>query len=258
PLPDRVADTETRARKISRGGGKPLAATREAFLQRIDGLPIGARPGDGVVKGQTFQHPDLGFGVTFPTGWKVENGRDAVGALAPEQHAVVALELDGDGPDPEAGLREFESKSRVHLKDGAERYTVHGLPAIRTTARARTSDGTLALDLTWIACRGHIYRLAGATRPDRATTFEGDFRKTAASFHALDDTERSGFRESRLRTVTAGTSDTVAKLNARAGGNWSAALAGVANDLAPEAPLHVGQHVKVANLEPYRPDGDAR
>src|SRR5207247_286411 len=102
----------------------------DAFLRRLDGLPVGARPRDGLFDGQTFVHPDLDFRLRFPDGWKTANERTIVGASAPDRRGVVALELVGDGDDPAAALRAFEEKAHIDLATHAERLSVGGLPAV--------------------------------------------------------------------------------------------------------------------------------
>src|SRR5262249_62282860 len=99
PLPSRVADTEAYAKTLQRGPAALIAGTRTEFLYRLDGLPIGPLPSDGVFQGETFLQPDLGFHLRFPTGWKTVNARTLVGASAPDGRAAVGLEVAGSGAD---------------------------------------------------------------------------------------------------------------------------------------------------------------
>src|SRR5439155_886189 len=84
----------------------------------------------------------------------------------------VGLGLVGKGSDPEAALRAFQEEAKIDLAPGAERLMVGGLPAIHATTTARTRDGRVALDLTWIAHAERIYRVIGATPPDGAAAAE--------------------------------------------------------------------------------------
>ena len=97
------------------------------------------------------------------SGDRLPGGRTVVGASAPDGHAVVGLELVGKGSDPEAALRAYQQNAKIDLAPGAERLMVGGLPAIHATTTARTRDGRVALDLTWIAHAERIYRIIGAT-----------------------------------------------------------------------------------------------
>ena len=254
PLPSRVADTAARAGGLQRGSAAPITATRAEFLRRLDGLPVDPRPGDGVVEGERFAHPDLGFELRFPAGWKVANGRQTVAAVAPGRDAMIVLEGAGNGTDPTVALQAFEKQAGIDLSSGAERFEVNGLPAVRAAARARTRDGPLVLEITWVAEGDHIYRIVGATTPSRVATFQPAFREAAASFRRLTAAERGSFREFRLRLVAARGGETLAQLLTRANAaTWSTEMVAVANGLEAGTPLRGGELLKVPRAEPYRP-----
>jgi len=76
---------------------------REVYLDRLGGLVFGDNPEDGIVRGNTFLHPALRLGVTFPEGWEVTNSPDAVMAREPgTDHYMVLQEV-------EAGLQRRNS-----------------------------------------------------------------------------------------------------------------------------------------------------
>ncbi|HSV09096.1 MAG TPA: M48 family metalloprotease [Candidatus Binatus sp.] len=257
PLPRRVAETEEHAKTLQRGPAAPIAGTRTEFLYRLDGLPIGPRPADGVFQGEMFLHPDLDFHLRFPTGWKTVNARTLVGASAPDGRAVVGLEVAGSGNDPATAMRALEQEAKVDLASHAERLTIGDLPAMHATARARTRDGVVVLDLTWIALGGRIYRITGATPVAGAEALRPVFRDTAASLGPLTATERASIRETRLRLVQARAGESLEALLTRAHGKWSAEMAAVANGLDATTPLQEGQLIKVPVERPYRPKIDA-
>jgi predicted Zn-dependent protease len=250
-LPRRVADTEERARELSHGVGKRSAATPASFLRRLDGLPVGVRVKDGVFDGPLFLHPDLGFHVEFPPGWKTGNGRDAVGAAADNGGAAILLELAGPGSDPDAALRAFEQQTKAEVSRDAERMTIGGLPAIHTAAVARSRDRRVAIDLTWIAYGGNVYQVMGLTKPNAYDALRSVFRRTAGSFGPLTDAERAEIRETRIRLVPAKAGETVAALVARSSSAWDANMAAVANGLESADVPGAGRLVKVAVSEPY-------
>src|SRR6184192_1217287 len=250
PLPDRVADTEARAATLARTAAAPVAGPG-GMLRRLDGLPVGPRASNGVFDGETFLHPDLDFRVRFPAGWKTANERTVVGASAPDGRAVVGLELVGKGSDPEAALRALQEEAKIDLAPGAERLMVGGLPAIHATTTARTRDGRVALDLTWIAHAERIYRVIGAAPPDGAAAAKPFFRATVESFRPLTASERAGIRETRVRIVAARAGEGLADVLARARSTWTVETAAVANGLDATARLRPAKLVKVAVAEPY-------
>jgi predicted Zn-dependent protease len=253
PLPRRVADTEERARSLERGTPPRPADAPESFLRRLDGLPVGPRAADGVFDGSLFLHPDLGFHVRFPAGWKTANERSVVGAVAPDKSAAIGVEMLGEGTDPEAAFQALEQQTRTKLGRDAERLTIGGLPALRTAAVARTRDGSIALELTWIALGGRVYRVTGMSRPSSFEAVRPAFRQTAGSFGSLTADERAGIRENRLSLVRAGGGDTLATLLARTRSVWTPEYAAMANGLDAGAPLKPGRAVKAAVARPYTP-----
>jgi predicted Zn-dependent protease len=254
PLPERVAATTARARSLERLPARPVAGSRTAFLRRLDGLPIGARPSDGVIEGERFSHPDLNFAVQFPPGWKIQNARDAVGAAAPTGDAVIVLTSAGEGSDPKEAMHALEKASKTDLSSRAESLRIGDLPAVRVRGKSRTDQGVLALELTWVALDRHLYRFAAASPPGKSATHEPAFQSTVTSFRRLSAAERGGFREHRLRLVNARGGETIGALLTRAGASgWSPAMTSVANGLAEGVRLTQGQVVKVPIAEPYRP-----
>ena len=250
PLPRRVADTEARARTLQRNAAAQATATPEQFLRRLDGLAVGPRAADGVFEGPLFLHPGLDFHLRFPAGWKTANARAAVAALAPDQSAMVALELAATSGGPEAALRAFEQQTGANLSPNAERITIGGLPAVRAGGVARTRDGPIGLEITWVALGGKVYRITGMTQPTSFEAMRPAFRETAGSFGALTSAERAAIRETRIRLVRARGGETLSSLLAQAGSVWSLDYAAVANDLDTAALLDP-RLVKVGVSQPY-------
>ena len=251
PLPERVESIGAFARGLQRAPGAPIAATPQAFVQRLDGLVVGESAAAGVFEGTSFVHPDLGVAVTFPAGWKTQNARDIVGASAPERDAVVALDLAGSGDDPMKALAAIDAQAGSDLAERAEQLDVNGHRAVHVTTQADTAEGPLALDLTCIARRGRIFRVMGAARPASAARVAPAFRATARSFRTPTAAERGRVREMRLRVVRARRGETIPSLVARTRSTWTPDMVAVANGLETSARLTEGQPMKIAVNEPY-------
>jgi predicted Zn-dependent protease len=251
-IPERVAATAARAETVPREPAARIAADRDAYLARLDGLVVGKSAAEGTFEGDTFVHPDLGFAVRFPAGWKRENGRTAVVAGEPERRAMTVLML-ADGKDALGALRNWEKESGLPPAPEPDELTIDGRRAFRRAAEARTSSGTLAVEVTFIPFGENVYGLAGLVPTPHTAAMLPVVRETAASFHALTAAERARIRETRLRLATARTGETPAALAARTGSAWNADMIAVANGLVTDAPLASGRRVKIALAEPYRP-----
>ncbi len=247
---ERVETTRRRAAELAVAGAPPIAAARADFLARVDGLRVGPDPGEGAFEDALFRHPGLGFALRFPAGWKTANARSAVGAQAPSDDAVLVLETQGPSGDPEAAAADFARTNGVRLQ-GGERLAIGGWAAYRARAAARTRQGDLGLDLTWVAHPAATFRLAGLAKIDRFDAHAASFERSGRSLRPLAADERARITDRRLRVVRARSGETLAALSRRTGNAWSVAETAVANALDADAPLASGTSVKIAVDVPY-------
>ena len=245
--PERVGSVEAVARSLVRGAEAPAAATRAAFLARLEGLLIGDNPAHGVFLGSLFLHPDLDVALEMPAGWKTVNGPSAAGSVAPESDGIVLLTVVGPGDDPVAGAR------KEGLSEAQAKHLQRGRIGALSTAQlvADTRDGNRAA-LTWIAHRGHIFRVTGMTGIGDWERYGPGFERTATSFRPLRQADRERVVESRLRIRRAASGETVAQVLARGGGTWNPARIAVANGTTVDATLGAGWPVKVPVTQRYR------
>ncbi len=248
--PERIAATAARAATLTPGGAPRDPDGRERVLAHLDGLVVGPSVGEGVLRDGLFLHPDLSFALRPPSGWRVQNQKRALAAAAPSGDALFVLELQGPGDDPRAAAEAFaRAKGVRYAESGPARGTL--LPGWRALAVAESQQGRLAVDLTWIAWQGLVYRLSGVTPVAAQGRHAGSFETAARSFRPLSRAERAGIRELRLRLVTARANESLAALAARAQGVWKLEELALVNGLTPEARLASGLRIKVANAEPY-------
>lgn len=249
--PERVANTTAYAKELQRGSSDPICATRAAVLARLNGLVVGQGAAQGVFAGQSFLHPELNFFVRFPPEWTAQNAREEVGAVSPDQSAVVLLGMVGEGSDPLAGARALERDSGSPVVQNTTLGTVGGLPAARMRARARTDSGEVGLENTWIAYGGHIYQILGVAPIRRSDAFLAVYEAVVQSFRPLQPAERAGICEDRLRIVERHRDETLAAVTARAQSRWKAEMVAVVNEVSTGELLATGQLLKIAVTEPY-------
>ncbi len=253
--PERVTDATARASGLAWTRTPPIAATRRDFLRRLQGLLLGPDPGEGVFRGSRFLHPALGFALRFPEGWKTQNARDAVAALAPREDALLILEAQGRGDDPRQAAQAFAEKNRLQL-DQSGALRIGALDAFHAQGSVDTGSGQRALDLTWIAYGGTVYRLAGVSTPSAYGSYQDDFLAVARSFGPLGAADRESVTERRLDFVAAQAGETLPALAARTGNAWSVQETAVANALPADVRLESGRLVKIARERPYRPPAE--
>ncbi len=224
---------------------------REVFLRKMDGLVVGQDPDQGVFIGQRFVHPGLDFSLRFPDGWHTANEPAAVRAISPRRDAMVILEMQGEGDDPEAAAREYAAKADASL-DGGETRRINSFPSYRAQTVLEVEGSKVKADVTWIAKDGRIYRITGVVAPRRLMPDTG-FPRVARSFRRLTGSERDGMKVVRLRTTLPAPDEDLDAVSARTRNAWSRDETAVMNGLAIGDAPPVGELVKVAVPEPWTP-----
>lgn len=249
PTPDRVERTAAHAKELTKASIQPISSSREEFLRRLDGLVVGPRAANGVVKGTSFLHPDLNFIVEFPDGWKVQNSPQKIIAAAADGEVAAVVGAVAESNDPLEGARLLEKNAKQKgIVSKTTRTKINGLPAAQTQLRA---DGDVMIDFTWIAYGGLVYQVAGLAASKQFAALKPVFDKIANSFRSLTPSERAGITETRIRLVTGRDGEAIDALVQRTGSAWNQEELAVANGLTATDRLHEGQLVKVAVKEAY-------
>ena len=184
------------------------------------------------------------------------NTASAVGATSPKRDARIALEMVADGDDPKKVAEKFLSERAVKIHavvEEAQSISVGGLPAYQVRGRVPTAEGDVAGQLTWIAYRGHIYRISVSAKSLVASGYFGRAQSTTRSFRPLTGDERVSVLVSRLRIAHANKGETIDALSRRTGNAWDIERTAVANGLFGPIAFPEGQPVKIALTEPYHP-----
>jgi len=174
---------------------------RDALLDRIDGIVYGENPREGYFKDNLFLHPDLAFQLRFPSGWKTVNQRSAVGAVSPQEDAIVVLEPADSASDPQAALRAFLAQDGV--QGGTPRSVgMHGIPSYRATFNAKTSQGSgLRGEVVFFSYRGAVWRMLGYASPARWSAYQSEVSASLGSFQQVTDRSVLDVQPRRLELV---------------------------------------------------------
>jgi predicted Zn-dependent protease len=250
--PERVAAATSNATALPFTPKPDIARSHEEFLRKLDGLVVGQDADEGVVDGSRLLHPYLGFQVRYPEGWRIQNTRSAVVAIAPNREAALVLELDGPARNAREAAAIFLRRNNLQVVEAGSVQLSSG-DGFRALVAMPSQRGPTAADLTWIPFDGRIYRLTGLASGSSYRPYQGAFASVARSFRSLTPQEIRGIRESRLRIVPARAGETLDQLAARTGSSWKVEEMAVANALPRSGRLQAGQLVKVAIPEPYQP-----
>lgn len=154
---------EEKIREIIALSGQDYSASverSEEYLQKLDGLMFGVDPRQGFFEGQTFHQPDMAFALDFPAGWTVVNQKTQVGAVAPDETAIVLLTLAAEEVDPERALAAFSRQEGINGSD-SRLVSLDGKDAWEASFSADTEEGGLRGAVLFVEHNGLIIRLLG-------------------------------------------------------------------------------------------------
>lgn len=257
--PERLASASVLAATLGSPGDAHRPESRAAYLAHLKGLILGTDPAEGVIQGARFLHPDLDFSVAFPAGWPIQNLPTAVVAISPKGDARFALELAGEGDDPEAVAREYLTRRLGEVRariDFAEPQQTRCCKTFVVRGQVSTPQGVIAGQLTWVALGGHVYRLSAATVPIVAEKYADRARQMVRSLRPLTPEERASITVDRLQLATANAGETIAVFSARTKNVYDVHRTAIANDIEVNARLRAGELLKIGVRGPYRPAVD--
>jgi predicted Zn-dependent protease len=204
-------DNDTRLKEVvseARKAGDAAEARpdgREAYLQRIAGLPIGPSREQGVVRGSRFYHGTLGVTVAFPSGWTVQNQPTKVVATTPQKDAL--LQLSATAPPQNVQPRELLAKLQPGVPlQGAEPLEINGLTGYTAIARdvALPWGNRGPARYAVVYYNGLAYVFMGATRLNSAMSATDPlFLSSIKTFRRLRDNEFALAEPNRIRLIKA-------------------------------------------------------
>ncbi len=201
-------DNDTRLQQVVAQAGEvgnsgAGAVNRDEFIKHLDGLTFGDSAREGVRRGNEFYHGELGFALTFPDGWRVENLPNQLVAQPPGGDAVLQIGTEEliRGISPQQFMIQKLKLGRLRQGEAFEYAQGEGYTALATT---RTQAGPRLARFTVLYFRDQAYVFAGLSKnPDDPYRYDDEFIKTAQSFHALTDRERHLAEALHLKVIRA-------------------------------------------------------
>jgi predicted Zn-dependent protease len=237
-----TGDRRERALVVARQFGAPGVAgeAHDGYIEALDGMVYGDDPSEGFVRGREFMHPRLSIGFRAPSGFRLENTKEAVLAAAGED---TAMRFDGVTVEPSVAPAEYLASGWVNglIESSIQTTTVNGLPA----ATAEAAAGDWAFRIGAVRVGSSMYRIIFADRSD-GPGVEQALQETLGSFHRLGKDEIARLRPLRIQVVTARAGDTFASLAGRMRGTErQQELFELLNSVGPNDPIVPGQRMKI-------------
>ncbi|HEX9940836.1 MAG TPA: M48 family metalloprotease [Thermoanaerobaculia bacterium] len=174
---------------------------RERYLQAIDNVIFGQNPREGYFVGNTFIHPELGFQVRFPEGWRTSNQKQAVGAISPNQDAVVVVTLSGRR-SPQEAAQEFFSQQGIQAGQSL-RAELGGYPSVaRVFGVQRGQSGDLRGIAAFVEKDNKVYQILGYTLAQNWRRYDDVLSSSLGSFERVTDRRALDVQPKRVDVVS--------------------------------------------------------
>jgi predicted Zn-dependent protease len=172
------------------------------YLQVVQGLGFGDSPEQGLTRGRHFYHPGLGFALSAPEGWHIQNSATAVLAVNAEGSAALVLKTvpRQAGSDHDAAIQALLKPEQVRTSE----LKINGLSASRYNGVRRNSQGQqTAFQATIVdGPQGQPFLLMPAAKDATALkASSAGLQAAEQSFRALTDADKAAARPWRLHTA---------------------------------------------------------
>lgn len=211
-------------------------------LARIDGLVFGADPRQGYFLEQTFLHPQLAFGVDFPSGWKTLNSTSSVVAVGPDEDMLIELTLV-DQEVATAASSEFLSQEGLVAGRGWK-DDINGLAAAGGRFEAQSGTQELRGTVMFVEHGQNVYRLLGYGLSEPVGRKIKGIERSMRSFRRVKDRDVLAVMPDRLELVKLDRSMSLASFNEEYPSIVGLEELAVLNRVGPNDTLEAGTAVK--------------
>jgi predicted Zn-dependent protease len=174
---------------------------REGYLKQLDNVIYGPNPREGYFVGNTFIQPELAIQMRFPQGWRTSNEKSAVGAMSPNQDALIVVTLSQDN-SPQAAAQRFFSQQGVQQGQSL-RADLGGLPAVaRVFGVQGTQQGDLQGIVAFVENNNRVYQILGYTPSQRWRTYDNVIADSIGTFERVTDRNALNVQPKRVDVVS--------------------------------------------------------
>jgi predicted Zn-dependent protease len=245
--PDRVKKITKTTSKLSWEEGAKIS---EDFPSPLNGMVFGLNPRKGLFKGQTFQHPDLNFTLTFPDEWETSNQPSTVLAIHEDRQAGIFVGLEDPSNSPEEYAKTFEKA--LEEKHGqkpslSESRSINNHPGYLITMEDKSGDEVMYIHILWLKMENKLFKLIGIA----PRSLEPDLQMTVRSLRSLTSAERKAIQMRTVRIVKAKKNETIGELCDRTNNMVTTTIASLINGVEEDEELDKNQLVKIVVPEKY-------
>jgi predicted Zn-dependent protease len=194
--------TQAAAAASAKHAGKYDDDGRERYLQAVSGMNFGESASQGLTRGRQFFHSTLGFTLTAPPGFSIQNGAEALTLVNAAGDAALVLQP----VPPKAGATHEEVLKNVFkpTQGRSERYAINGLDATHYVG-TRAGDQGAAQNFETTLVTGpanNMYALRYVGKDAAAVQrAHASLREAEASFRAMNAADKAAAKPWALKMV---------------------------------------------------------
>ena len=199
---ERIHTISSKVAQLESGGASFANRTvnREGYLKQIDNVTFGQNPREGYFVGNTFIQPELAIQMRFPQGWRTSNEKSAVGALSPNQDALIVVTLS-DQNSPQAGvpavLLPAGGPAGAGAPGGPGRSAGGG-----AGLRCPDAAGRLRGIVAFVENNNRVYQIMGYTSSQRWGTYDDVIADSVGTFERVTDRNALNVEPKRVDVVS--------------------------------------------------------
>jgi predicted Zn-dependent protease len=185
---------------------------QKTYENKIDGLVFGDDPGQGIRRGQIFEHPTLGFRFEVPTGFTMINTPNKLTARS-RDGSVISFDMAPREKMQEVGIMTDYIKAinfKGHKFQNLKKLKINGMNGV--TGFLRLSNAGIQRDVRLLVIkkeRNQIFRLLFETDTKDADLMALNFKRMIFSFKRLSQKEILTIKPLRIRFKTVSKRDSV-------------------------------------------------
>ncbi|MBK6387213.1 MAG: M48 family metalloprotease [Rhodoferax sp.] len=182
--------------------GNYIDEGRARYLRAIDGIAFGDSADQGMTRGRNFYHEPLGFAVTAPQGWSIQNAADRLTILSGERDAGLIVRT---APAQAGKTHDDIIRTLIKPDQGrVDRLQINGLPATRFVGTRKNDKGQSdPIEVTIVSGpASHNYVLQYAAK-DAATLQRArrQIQEAEGSFRPMSPEDRAQARPWVVKTI---------------------------------------------------------
>jgi predicted Zn-dependent protease len=236
---ERLKLMETRYASLPGGLGSE-GWRREPYLQALDGVLYGPDPREGFFRNGVFFHPELGFSIDTPRGWKGMNQKQAVVWQSRNKDALFALTL-AEARNPRAAAERFFQQQGVQH---VGQWPLQPGGAVGGQFAANTQQGPVAGAVTFVELGGKVYQLLGYAGQGAFRGYAEEIGRAMQSFRRVGSRELGRVEPWRVDVVKVAQTMTVREFDRRYPSTVPVERVALLNNLELDSQLRAGEMAK--------------